>query len=141
MSPVVITLLGTVLPLLLMASLVPTILAQLRGPTHPTVLVSDAFTAAFVLILPALVTKMPGWVQSIWWAVLLACLLGVVASTVRLLHVPSAAQAPAQTGPLPHAGPAPRDQASSRAQPLGRGQLLRSCALGGLVLLLALLGG
>lgn len=201
MSPVVITLLSTALPLVLMASLVPTILAQLRGPTHPTVLVTDAFAAAFVLILLALVTPMPVWVQLIWWIVLLTCLIGVAASTVRLLRAPSAGgaspegraspaigaspegraspaidappavRAPAQSGPLPHAVSAPGDEPSPRTVPtpraqlsprtvpapsqqlsshsrppprtlpLGRGQLLRGCALGGVVLLLALLGG
>ena len=76
---------GVVLPLGLMASLIPPAVRQLRGPAHPARLLTEALAAGFVLLVCTLLVPMSWWLQILWWLTLLTAVAALVVSTRRSL--------------------------------------------------------
>lgn len=77
--------LSIVLPLGLMASLIPPAVRQLRSPTPPSRLLAEALTAGFVLLVCTLLVTMPWWLQILWWLVLVTVVTAVAVTTWRSL--------------------------------------------------------
>lgn len=117
--------LSIVLPLGLMAALIPPAVRQLRGPTHPSRLLAEALTAGFVLLVCTLLVSMPWWLQILWWLVLVTVVAAVAVTTWRSLRT-------ADDGSQVQGPP---------GQPVSRRELALNGALWTLMIVAALAGG
>lgn len=84
-------LLTAIVPLFLLATLVPTAIAQLRHWTPPHRVLLEACSAGVLLILASLVLPISGWLAVAWWAVLALCAVGAGVATWRSWHHPAPA--------------------------------------------------
>lgn len=125
MSAVLSVALSIVLPLGLMAALIPPAVRQLRGPTPPSRLLAEALTAGFVLLVCTLLVSMPWWLQILWWVTLVTVVAAVAVTTWRSLKA-------ADEGSQVQGPP---------GQPVSRGELVVNGVLWALMIVAALAGG
>lgn len=135
-------LLGIVMPLAMLAPVGIGAVTQLRTPTHPLRVLTEAASAVWFLVLATVVGGMlavPTWVLPLWWVVAVLAAAGMVVTTMRWLRH-------AET---PDAGDdADAERASAGGQPTQvrttpprRADLLGNGAVGLIALGVAVLGG
>lgn len=116
---------SVVLPLGLMAALIPPAVRQLRGPVHPSRVLAEALTAGFVLLVCTLLVSMPWWLQILWWVTLVTVVAAVAVTTWRSLN---------------SAGGSSQGQ-GLQDQPVSRRELAFNGVLWALMIVAALVGG
>lgn len=76
--------LGTILPLAMLAFAASPVIGQFRGPSHPRLLLLEAFQSGFLLAIVSVTPGASAWQAGLWWATLALILLGQAASWRRL---------------------------------------------------------